>query len=64
VRLAVEFQDTLRVEIDWNPQTARTYESRGVPTLLLFRRGRVVARRHGSQPKADLSPWLEAELAG
>lgn len=53
----------IKVDVDKNPAAAQAYQVRGVPTLIIFKRGRPVFRRSGMMSAADLeaaiSPHLE-----
>lgn len=63
--VAGEFKDRLKVmklNIDENAQTPRKYNVRGIPTLMLFKGGDVVAQKTGALPKARLVAFLEANL--
>ena len=64
--LTGEYQGRLKVvkvDVDANPETASTYRIRSIPTLLLFRGGKVVDQMVGASPKAVLKGRLEAALA-
>jgi thioredoxin 1 len=55
--IAAEYADQLKVatlDIDQNNQTAYKLGVRGVPTVILFKGGQVVAQKVGLQRKADL----------
>ncbi len=54
----------VKVNADAAPGVARRFSVQGIPTLLLLRRGRVVARQTGALPEPALRTWLERELAG
>ncbi|KEF30938.1 Thioredoxin [Marinobacter nitratireducens] len=43
-------------------QAAGQYGIRSIPTLILFRNGREVARQSGAMPAAQLSAWLNQQL--
>lgn len=43
-----------KLDIDANPETARTYQVMAVPTMLLFRDGKIVKQFVGAKPKAAL----------
>jgi thioredoxin len=53
--LAAELSGRVRVvklNVDENPQTARRFELRSIPTLIVMRSGREVARLLGARPKS------------
>ena len=37
----------IKIDVDKNPQTAATYQVQGVPTLILFKQGKVLWRQSG-----------------
>lgn len=52
-----EVQDNasiIKIDIDKNQQTAAMYNISAVPTLLLFKNGRVLWRQSGVVPKTEL----------
>jgi len=44
----------LKVDVDKNPQAAAAYQVQGVPTLILFKQGKVLWRQSGVVQKNDL----------
>jgi len=54
----------VKVNADAAPGVASRFSVQGIPTLLLMRRGQVVARQTGALPEPALRAWLERELAG
>jgi thioredoxin 1 len=44
----------LKVDVDKNPQAAADYQVQGVPTLILFKGGKVLWRQSGVVPKNGL----------
>lgn len=44
----------LKVDVDKNPQAAAAYQVQGVPTLILFKKGKVLWRQSGVVPKNGL----------
>lgn len=44
----------LKVDVDKNPGTASKYGIRGVPTLILFKRGEIKWKQSGVLPKHEL----------
>lgn len=63
--LAVEYDGKVRVaklDVDQNPVTASAYHIHSIPTLLVFKDGRVVDQMVGAVSKATLAAGLEAAL--
>ena len=55
--VAAEMGDAVRIikiDVDKNPQVAADYQVRGVPTLMIFRSGKVLWRQSGVQTKPQL----------
>jgi len=50
--------------VDENPATANAYHVQGIPTLLIFRDGRVVDRIVGAAPEPLLRGKVDAALRG
>ena len=51
-----------KVNIDENPNTPTQYGVRGIPTLLIFKSGQVVAEKIGALPKSALQAWITENL--
>ncbi len=51
-----------KVNIDENPMTPTTYAVRGIPTLMLFKDGKLSDTKVGGAPKSALKAWVEAAL--
>lgn len=51
-----------KVDVDTNPETARTYGIRNIPTILFFKNGEVADKQVGAVPKQKLVEKLEALL--
>jgi thioredoxin 1 len=49
----------VKVDVDKNPQIASMYQIRGVPTLMLFRKGKNLWRQSGVMSSADLKNIIE-----
>jgi len=63
--LAPDYADKvtiLKLDVDENPQTATKYGVRGIPTLILFKDGQVLATCVGAQTRDKLSQFLDAHL--
>lgn len=53
-----------QVDIDREPETARRYSVRAVPTILALRRGEEVDRFTGARPAQGMLEWLGGVLRG
>ena len=52
--------DVVKFNIDDNPKTPGELGVRGIPTLMVFRDGEMVAQRVGAMPKTALKQWLDS----
>lgn len=52
----------VKLNIDENPHTPTKYGVRGIPTLMLFKGGSLIATKVGAMPKAQLTEWVESQL--
>ena len=52
-----------KVNIDENPETPSKYGVRGIPTLMLFKGGELVATKVGGLPKSALQSWIDESIA-
>ena len=50
----------LKLNIDQNPGTPQKYGVRGIPTLMLFKKGKLIDTKVGSLPKSDLYTWIDS----
>jgi thioredoxin 1 len=53
----------VKVDIDASPNTPARYGVRGVPTLALFKDGQLLATRAGALTKAQLTEFIDQQLA-
>lgn len=53
----------LKVNVDRNPKAAADYHVRGVPALLLFRKGEIIWRQAGALSAAQLLAILKQHLS-
>ncbi len=51
-----------KIDVDANGQTAMRYNIRGIPTLLLFKDGRVVEQKVGAVGKSEVQKMLDAHV--
>jgi len=52
----------VKVNVDDNPGTARTYDASSIPTLVMIKNGSVVGRVVGAQPEPALAAHIEPLL--
>ena len=63
--IAGEKKDSLsivKLNIDENPLTPQKYNVRGIPALLIFKNGEVVAEKMGALPKSQLESWIDQSV--
>ena len=63
IQAAADLEPTVRVaklDTDKAQRTAAEFGIRSIPTLILFRGGREVARQAGAMGKADIVRWVKA----
>ena len=62
--LAAEKTDlkVVKVNIDESPDAPTKYGVRSIPTLLLFRDGKVIGQTIGALPKSELAKWVESSV--
>ena len=51
-----------KVDTEASPQASATYAIRSIPTMILFRGGKEVARQSGAMAAGDLVRWVKAQL--
>ena len=64
--LANEFEGKAiigKVDVDTNPEVSAKFGIRSIPTLLVFKGGKIVDKQVGAVPKSVLSEKIEAQLA-
>jgi thioredoxin 1 len=64
--LAATYQGKLKVakiNIDQNQKTPRNYNVRGIPTLMIFKDGKVEATQIGAVSKAQLAQMIDKAIA-
>lgn len=52
----------VKVNIDDNPLTPSQYGVRGIPTLMLFKNGKVASTRVGALPKGKIVEWIQETI--
>jgi thioredoxin 2 len=53
----------VKVNVDTSPQISQRFAAQAIPTLLVMRRGQVIARQTGAAPLAALRTWVDNALA-
>ena len=48
----------VKVNVDEAPRAAATFDARSIPTLVIIRDGKVVARQAGALPPQQLAEWI------
>ena len=54
----------VKLDVDESPKTADRFAIEGVPTLLLFKDGKLVAASEGFSTRKSVEAWLSDALAG
>jgi thioredoxin 1 len=54
--------EIVKVNIDENPETPTQFGVRGIPTLMIFKDGKLAATQVGAAPKSALKAWIEKSL--
>lgn len=63
--IAAEYQGRIKVakvDVDSNQKTAIAYNIRSIPTLMLFKDGKVAGTQMGALPKAAIAKFVEQAL--
>jgi thioredoxin 1 len=53
----------VKVNIDENPMTPSKYGVRGIPTLMVFKGGKLASTKVGAAPKNQLQSWITESIA-
>jgi thioredoxin 1 len=64
--IAAEMQGRVKiakVNVDENPGIASQLGIRSIPTLMVFRDGKLASQKVGAAPKGDLSRWIQQATA-
>ncbi|MFC4158829.1 thioredoxin TrxA [Chitinimonas lacunae] len=63
--VAAEYSGRLKIaklDIEENQQTPPAYNIRGIPTLMIFKNGEVVATKVGALSKSQLASFIDAHI--
>ena len=52
----------VKINIDENPSTPSKFGVRGIPTLMVFKDGKLAATKVGAAPKNQLQSWIEQSI--
>jgi thioredoxin 2 len=53
-----------KLDTEAEQQIAGRYGIRGIPTMILFRAGREIARTSGAMPAAQIAQWARSQVQG
>jgi thioredoxin 1 len=53
----------VKVNVDENPGVSAKFGIRSIPTLMMFKGGKLVAQKAGASPKSDMAKWISASAA-
>jgi len=53
-----------KVNVDEQPELSEKFEVASIPTILLFKDGKVIANRVGAANKEALKEWINSSLKG
>ncbi|MEO8217444.1 MAG: thioredoxin [Acidobacteriota bacterium] len=51
-----------KLNVDENPETAQKYQVSSIPTLMIFKDGKVADRAIGALPKSELQKFMDRNL--
>ena len=63
--IAIANKDKVKIykmNIDENPMTPQKYGIRGIPTIMIFKKGELIDTKVGSLPKTALEHWIQSNL--
>ena len=52
----------VKLNVDENPEISQKYGIRSIPTLMLFKDGKLASQKVGAMPKSELTKWISASL--
>lgn len=64
--IAAEYEGKLKIvkmDIDESPDTPNNFGVRGIPTMMIFKDGKLADTKVGAFPKSALEDWIKQQLA-
>lgn len=52
----------VKMDVDEAPKTPEDYDIQSIPTLILFKDGKVVDKQTGAMPKSQLIQWINSKI--
>lgn len=52
----------VKLNVDENPETGGKYGIMSIPTLLVFKNGKLADRKVGAAPQASLETWVNGQI--
>lgn len=63
--LSEEMADKIKIvkmDVDEAPKTPENYDIQSIPTLILFKDGKVLDQKSGAMPKSQLIDWINSKI--
>lgn len=63
--LSEEMSDKIKIvkmDVDESPKTPETFAIQSIPTLIIFKDGKVVDQKTGAMPKSALLEWINSKI--
>ena len=63
--LSEEMSDKIKIvkmDVDESPKTPETFAIQSIPTLILFKDGKVLDQKTGAMPKSALLEWINSKI--
>lgn len=54
--------DIIKIDVDQNPNASASFQIRGVPTLIIFKKGEMLWRQSGVVPANELESLLKQHM--
>lgn len=52
----------VKINVDENPETAQKFQVTSIPTLMMFKDGKLVDRAVGAMPRSELQKFIDRNL--